>query len=803
MSASSAPIRPPTIKVLEIGAGFGVGAVAGQLFAFEGAEVRLLETEATKSWRTLPPLASDGVSYLFALINERKCLTHQPTSVADREAALCQAIDWCDVLIMQRDQTALSPLLEPKLFERRWKDKVLCAVSLFGHNSARREWIGGELIAEAAGGLIACTGYPERPPVMSGLPYALHTAALLAYSTAMCALWERDRSGLGQFIDLSTVDCLVALLGNFLPSYCLSGRVPQRIGNRHTIAAPWNIYPASDGSVVICTGTGGTGWWAKMMVVLARPELVADPRYATEADRVRNVEAVDVIVAEWTRSRPMKTIVEEMTSQGIPVSEISTIEAVLEDEHFRRLRNMIRDSDLRSDRGKPLPLVGIPFAIPDSVPRGERSSDADTASSSLRGRGDPLASKGPLAGLRVVEFASRTSAPLAGRLMADLGAEVVKIEPKKGDALRGAGQKVGGSSYLFHINNAGKQSIVIDPAGPEGRDLVLKLVAESDVFIENLAPGSLAKMGLGHQELGRNNPGLISCSVNGFGERSNYGDKRALDTVVQAASGLMHMTGYPDHFPVKLGISAIDLATATAVMAAVLSALRKRTASGLGCHIDLAMADVGVWMTQSLWPRVLCTAAHPIRLGNRSADCSPHDLFLAADGRFVALAVDSIEQWRALVGLVRDPVLEDPALEEYARRVAESERVETALQRWVANRNADAAAAACQQCGVPAAVVRDLADLVADPDLAARQIIVERQHPTAGPLRLLGNPMALSRTPPVMGAAAPLLGQHTRQVLIGWLGLDDDAIDNLEERGTIAADPSGSAAQHRGAAAHG
>jgi len=803
MSPRSASFRAPTIKVLEIGAGFGVGPVAGQLFAFEGAEVRLLETEATISWRTQPPIASDGVSYLFTLINHGKRLTQQPTSLADREAALREAIDWCDVLIMQRDQTALSPLLEPKMFADRWKDKVLCAVSLFGNNSARREWIGGELIAEAAGGLIACTGYPERPPVMSGLPYALHTAALLAYSTAMCALWERDRSGLGQSIDLSTVDCLVALLGNFLPSYCLSGRVPQRIGNRHTIAAPWNIYPASDGSVVICTGTGGTGWWAKMMVVLARPELVADPRYATEADRVRNVDEVDAIVAEWTRSRPMKTIVEEMTSQGIPVSEISTIEAVLEDEHYRHLRNMVRESDLRSGRGDPLPLGGIPFAIPESAPRGERRPDADTASSGLRGRGDALASKGPLAGLRVVEFASRTSAPLAGRLMADLGAEVVKIEPKKGDALRGAGQKVGGSSYLFHINNAGKQSIVIDPAGPDGRDLVLKMVAKSDVFVENLAPGSLAKMGLGHDELGRNNPRLISCSVNGFGERSNYGDKRALDTVVQAACGLMHMTGYPDHFPVKLGISAIDLATATAVMAAVLSALRKRTASGLGCHVDLAMADVAVWMTQSLWPRMLCTGEHPIRLGNRSSDCSPHDLFLSGDGRFVALAINSIEQWRALVALLRDPALQDPALEEYTRRVAESERVEIALQRWFADRNADAAAAACQQSGVPAAVVRDLADLVADPDLAARQMIVERQHPTAGPLRLLGNPMSLSRTPPVVGAAAPLLGQHTRQVLISWLGLDDSTIGRLEEEGIIASSHPGSAAPTRGAASHG
>jgi crotonobetainyl-CoA:carnitine CoA-transferase CaiB-like acyl-CoA transferase len=748
------------LRIVEASKGLGTVAFAGQLFAGLGAAVELFDFA--------PAANRDHELYLHSLLHRGKQQTN--------EASIETAIEAADIVIVDRSIADLSPvLLDAAAFEARWPDKILCALSLYGAGNTRSDWTGNELVTEAASALMACNGYPERPPVASGLPYALHTSALFAFGAVMTALRERDNSGRGQSIDLALVDCVTAILGNFLPSYFLSGKEPKRIGNRHTIAAPWNLYPASDGAVVICTGTGGTGWWAKVMGVIGRPELTDDPRYATEADRVRNVEEVDAIMSAWTSERTMKDIVEQMNARAIPAGEISTIEMVLEDPHFRELREMV------IDQGAPAPpAIGNPLKVGTwDTPK------AGSPGARRRTRAKP--GSAPLAGIRVLEFASRTSVPLAGRLMRDFGADVVKIEPVKGDALRGAGQQIAGSSYLFHINNAGKRSVMIDPTTTAGRDLILKLAAEADVFVENLAPGSVEKMGLGAEAMLAVNPGLVYCSVSGFGARSAYGGKRALDTVVQAAAGLMHMTGYPDHKAVKLGISAVDLTTATAAYAAILAGLRQRDQMGSGLRIDLAMADVGVWMTQAAWPQLICDGTHPIRLGNRIAGAAPHDIFEAADGELVAIAVLDDAQWRALAELVGNEALKDPRLGVIAARAADVEQIHAVIADWVRLRSAKTVADQCQTAGIGASVVRGLGTLVDDPLVAERAMVVEIEAPDGAKLRLLGNPAKLSRTPPALAGAAPALGANGSEVLEEWLGMGADEIAALAEDKIILA----------------
>lgn len=740
------------LRIVEASQGLGATAFTGQLFAGLGATVELFDHA--------PAADRESERYLHSLLHRGKT---QPA-----EPSLDAAIESADIVIIDRSIKSLpAVLLDAAAFEARWPDKILCAISLYGAGNERSDWMGNELVTEAASALMACNGYPERPPVASGLPYALHTSALFAFGAVMTALREREGSGRGQSIDLSLVDCVTAILGNFLPSYFLSGKEPKRIGNRHTIAAPWNLYPASDGAVVICTGTGGTGWWAKVMAVIDRPELIDDPRYATEADRVRNVEEVDAIMAAWTSERTMKDIVEQMNARAIPAGEISTIEMVLDDPHFRELREMVIDQGASAP-----PAAGNPLKV--------GSWDSPKAASvGARRRSPARPGEPPLAGIRILEFASRTSVPLAGRLMRDFGADVVKIEPVKGDALRGAGQQIAGSSYLFHINNAGKRSVMIDPTTSAGRDLILKLAAEADVFVENLAPGSVEKMGLGAEAMHAVNPGLVYCSVSGFGARSAYGGKRALDTVVQAAAGLMHMTGYPDHKAVKLGISAVDLTTATAAYAAILAGLRQRDRTGSGLRIDLAMADVGVWMTQAAWPQLICEGTHPIRLGNRIANAAPHDIFEAADGQYVAIAVLDDAQWRAFAALVGDDALMDPVLGMSAARAANIDQIHVAVSDWARSQDAGTIASRCQAAGIAASVVRDLGALVDDPLVAERAMIVEIEATGGERLRLLGNPAKLSRTPPRLAGPAPMLGADGDDVLREWLAMGADEIAAL------------------------
>jgi len=775
------------IRVLEIADEFGVSGLCGQLFTQFGAETRFVEAPLGGTLRRTEPLTHDGGSYLFHLLHAGKSsVTIDVDCATDRERLL-ELIDWADVLLADSmGDNMLRTVCELKTFSEVWPGKILCISSLFGQKSRRSRWIGNELIAEAASALMSCTGYPERPPVSSGLPYVTHTAALCAFNGAMAALWERDRSGLGQTIDLAIVDCQIALLGNFMPSYFLSGRSPQRIGNRHTIAAPWNLYPTSDGSVMICTGTGGTGWWGKIVRVIDRLDLLEDRRYANEADRVRNVEEVDEIISDWTRTRTMKEVVERMTASAIPVSEISTVEAVLSDPHYTDLRAMMRPSKLsHGDPTRPLPVVGSPLGIYNESAPSLTEYDRSLAGNVVQHKSHGLTRSGPLANIRVLEFGSRTSGPLAGRFLADLGADVVKIEPRKGESLRMAGQQIGGSSYLFHINNAGKRSVVVEPIDPHGRELILKLASRTDVWIENLAPGSLAAMGLSYADLKAVNPQIIYCSVSGFGLKSNHGSKRALDSVVQAASGLMYMTGYEDHLPVKLGTSAIDLTSATAVVASVLAGLRKRMLNGQGGHIDLAMADIGVWMTQSVWPEILCQDKHPKRSGNRSPTHCPHGIFPTSNDTYVAIAVETDAQWQRLVQLLEKPELTNPHFATAGGRLLRVELIERILSVWTAGKDSEDVAELLQTHNIPAAPVRNLAEVALDSDVLDRGLIVSVQHPFAGSIRLLGSPLNLSRTPTTIAKSAPLLGEHTNEILVDWLGMSEEEIHKLSAANTI------------------
>jgi crotonobetainyl-CoA:carnitine CoA-transferase CaiB-like acyl-CoA transferase len=796
------------LKVLEVATGFGAAALCGQLLAGLGAEVVKLEPAAGDPLRSAAHPLADGNAYGFHLVNAGKDSTVLRGDAAARAQQLGALIEWADVVIV--GETDVRSGIEPDVaaafapahFGTRWPTCLLCAITTFGRSGARADWTGNELIAQALGGLMACTGYPERPPVRSGTPYAAHVAALFGLQAVLAGLRARSRDGAGQTIDIAVVDCLVALLGNFMPSFFLTGREPKRIGNRHTIAAPWNIYPTKDGYVVICTGTGGSGWWETICSVIGRDDLAHDPRYDKEAKRVERVDEVDAIVGEWTQRHTMAEASAAMTRQGIPVSEINPVETMLAHPHYRTTRALVVEVAVSgTGNGRVAHLAGRPIQVGAWTPAtrpgptlGNWSPPPARPGAATKSATAGAARAPSLQGIRVLEFGSRTSAPMAGRMLADLGADVVKIEPRKGESLRGAGQQVGGASYLFHINNGGKRSLVVEHTTDAGRALVLELAAKADVWVENLAPGSLDKLGLGYRDLAAANPRLVYCSISGFGHRSDFADAKAFDTVVQAACGGMFITGYPDHLPVKIGMSSSDLAVGVSVVGAVLAALRERERTGAGMHVDLAMADVGVWMTQNAWPEVFHGSGHPQRTGNRSPDACPHDIYATRDG-LVAIAADDDAMWQRLAGLLGGAALQsDARFATLASRLANVDALDALVGAWARGRNSVAAAAACQGVQVCAAPVQKLREIVEDADVRARRLVLEVDHPLGGRMKVLGNPLRLSGTPTTAGGAAPVLGEHTAEVLREWLRLTGDRIDALRTAGVIAvADLQGAA----------
>jgi CoA:oxalate CoA-transferase len=388
---------------------------------------------------------------------------------------------------------------------------------------------------------------------------------------------------------------------------------------------------------------------------------------------------------------------------------------------------------------------------------------------------------GPLAGTRVLELANFTAGPLCGELLAQLGAEVIKVEPPGGEQLRRLPYRVDGTSYLFHINNAGKRCVTANIKDEHGRGLVLDLAAKCDVFIENFAPGALDRAGLGYATLRDLGEHLIYCSLNGFGSNAPFSDKRAYDTVVQGLSGLISLTGRSAKGPLKIGPSIADLMGAVACTTAVTAAIYHQRATGQGQRIEMALYDVAVWLTEEVWPGVLAAAGD----GGAPTERQARDTYDAMDG-LVAIAVETDEHWDALCGVLGMRGVFDGA--QYgtgAGRAPWPPEVEGRLQLWAGERTAAEAAAALQEAGVPAAPVLELAQIPGDPHVRAREMVVELPVGDGGSMLMPGSPFRLSETPGAIERPAERPGQSNADIYGAVLGLSGPELETLAAQGAI------------------
>ena len=384
----------------------------------------------------------------------------------------------------------------------------------------------------------------------------------------------------------------------------------------------------------------------------------------------------------------------------------------------------------------------------------------------------------PLEGIRVVDIGISTAGPFGARLLGDLGADVIKVEPLDGENTRSLGLRYGDMGYLFHVNNYNKRSITLQVQHPRGCDIFLDLVAQSDVVIENFAIGTMDKWGIGYEACRGVNPSIVYCSVKGFGESGPMQGLRAFDTVTQALSGIMHTTGKPGDPPLKAGPSACDLmgaAVSSMAIAAAVAARRK----GESQFVDTALFDMGAFALTSLWPLAQQRPAEALRsIGNSHPLHAPFGDYRCADGRLM-LTVTSDRQWQALA-----PLLDfDPACDRAARK-SRAAALDAALAAWLAPQTADAAAATLQRNGIPAAPVLDLAHVTASAHLAARGMVGEVMHPQYGIVPLIRTPLATGSTRTGPWRLQPGLGEHSDEVIGGLLGRADE-LASLRSEGVV------------------
>jgi len=388
----------------------------------------------------------------------------------------------------------------------------------------------------------------------------------------------------------------------------------------------------------------------------------------------------------------------------------------------------------------------------------------------------------PLSGIRIVDLTRVLSGPFCTMLLADMGADVIKIEPPgSGDTVRGAGDQKSGMGWYFASFNRNKRSVAMDLRAKEGKEVLDRLIAEADVLVENFRPGVLAEMGLDQARLDELNPKLIVASINGYGSTGPYVDRPAFDFIAQAMSGFMAATGAPGGEPMRAAPPITDLIAGLYCAFGIVNALHARAKTGRGQRVEAAMVNGMVSMLAYLASEYFALGKEPERTGNDHPICAPYGLFSAQDGDIaVAPATkETLERFMRTIGL--SELLERPEYKTMPQRHARRHELRGPINERLATDTQDNWITRLNAAGVPCGKVQTLGEVFNDPQIKAQDMVIDVDHGRYGTIRMVGFPVKLSDTPCEVRRPAPGLGEHTQEVL-AEVGLSREAIEGLKAR---------------------
>jgi crotonobetainyl-CoA:carnitine CoA-transferase CaiB-like acyl-CoA transferase len=658
----------------------------------------------------------------------------------------------------------------------RWPQAVHVAVTPFGLTGPRRDWVGGDLVLASAGGMTWLGGQAGGQPTPPPREQARQLAGAHGAIAALLGLLAKDRTGAGQLIDVSAQEAVAATLETGAISWIHAGRFPVRNGGVYDHVAH-RIFAAADGYVA-GGYSGSERMWTGLLAWLAEEgeagDLV-DERFADQVVRWAERPHVDAVIARFVAKRTAQEVAEQGRGRALPWAEVARPAQLRANPQLRDRRFFV-SVDGTEDAGFPWDAPGLPRPV-----RLSPLTEGTWTGAPRR----PRAASGARAldGVRVLDLTWVLAGPYATKILAEHGADVVKVESRhRHDPTRfspsmrlrpDAGPD--DSGYFLNFNR-GKRSVALNLRTPDGQAVLRDLAARCDVVVENFSPGVLAKWGLDHESLRALNPRAILVSMSGVGHTGPWRKAVTFADTLAAMSGLSGETADPDEPPQGLVFGLGDMVAANAAVLGALDLL----ARGQGGHVDLSQLEA---MAATMGPAVLDhehddprTAAHP----NRSRHAVPHGVYpTAGDDRWIAITAEDDVQWVALrktAGL--------PGYGSLAQRREAEDTIDSALAAWTRGQDATELAARLQAAGVAAAAVATGRDLVeTDEHLAGRGFYERLTHPIAGEVLHEGIVARLSATPGALTSPAPLLGQHTEEVLRELLDLGDDRLAALRAAG--------------------
>lgn len=770
------------LVVVEL-AGSTAGGMAATLLADRGATVVCVEPPGGS------PLRSDAA--VWTAWGARRS--------AWVAAGSPEAVGWlaaADVVIVSSAHGAVTD--RPDAAGLR-SDAVVVEISPLGSDGPYARWRSVDIVEQALGGHLYLSGRPDRYPLQGPTGQAALAAGVWAAIGVMGALHARRRSGRGHRLEVTHHEALAAMHQFTDVRYTHAGDVLRRMGNRYAgPGSPIGMYRASDGWIAFTVATASHG--EVLLAVTGLTDLLERPDVTSITDVMVNAAILDPALNGWLATQTVAEAVELLQSVRLAVGPVLTMRQLLDDPQLAD-RSWWRpaEADGRAVRtaGPPAHIDSVPWGPPAPVAPGSVAAPV---------RPGPAASPAgpdlPLQGLRVLDLTRVWAGPLAARILADLGADVVMVEATSARMPRVVPPSYVAASHFFpgddpgpdpwnrqgFVNKyaLGKRSIGLDLTMEEGRKAFEALVAVSDVVIENYSPRVMPNLGLGEDRLRACNPHVVYLTMPGYGRTGPARDYSAYGPVLDSHAGLSTLMGYPEVDAWKCGIAWPDPVGGIHGAFAALVALwaRERSDARPAATVEVAQFETAVSMIADRVVRAQLDDADPAILGNRHPVWAPQGVYRSAgDDRWVAVSVPDDDAWRALCATVGAP----PGWSAWdvAERRHGHDAIDAAVEAWTAGRGSVEAAAALQAVGVPAGHVADARDLLEDPQLAARGFFAVLDHPSTGPLPWHRLPIRSATMATAPRRAAPLLGEGNRELLTSWAGLPADRIDALAGEGVI------------------
>ena len=782
------------VVVVELATGVA-GPYCAKLLADLGAQVIKVEPAAGDRLRQEPPFAA-GESAFFNWMNGNKFgVQMEPTDPVVR--ALVSKAD-----IVVHDLHGQQADAFDAMARETNAHAVVLSLAPYGRSGSRAHWKASALTEYATGGYHYFAGDPAREPLsLPGFQAEFH-AGVHAAIVALAGLWHARETGEGQLCEVSHQEATLSDHAWLTTTWTHQGKVQSRTGSIFAKCA--------DGYIFLFNLVP----YPNLFVLMERFDLLEDEELQMPLNWMARFGEVYAVFSEWAATRTKQEIYhacQELRIAASPVNtmaDIATSQQLLARDWFRTVQAggrgfqapgfPYRLSETPAEDRMPAPALGEHNAIvmgprfPWANAGLERSHRHEVHTGALP------RSHGPLEGLRLIEMTANWAGPIGGRHLADLGADVIKVELASKPATRALvwvpdelWPKHYNRSAYFNKLNRNKRAICLDVSKPEGREVLLALVQGADALLENNAARVMGQLGLGFDTLREVNPRLVMCSMSGFGSTGPERNYSAYGSNIETISGLASILGYgPDQF-FGTGTFYADPVTGNHGAVAILAALHARRRTGRGQWIDMALLEAVAPFFAQQFLEFTVTGTLPVPAANRWGRHSPHDVYPAfGKDHWLALAIRHESEWRALCDVIGRPAwCNEPAFATAEGRAARAAEVDAAIREWAATRDHITAAGELQAAGVAAAPVMPNWEIVSDNHLNERGFFVPIRHPEAGTHPFPGFPWRFSRTPGAIYRPAPMFAEHNREVFAGVLGMAPEEIARLYEAGVTSDEP--------------